>query len=161
YRLLQIGACLLLVVAGFLGMVLKDRLPDRWGAYGGLVLVFVAALMATPLIVALLAPTVRPLVHPPLGPGGRLAADNLFRAPGRTGLVIGALAASVGLLVAHAGIIRSNEDAILDWLDHTVTPDLIVSSGGPFTSSGQNIAMEPSVGDAILSELGSGDKHVV
>ena len=42
----------------------------------------------------------------------RIAADNLIRAPGRTGTVIGALAAGVCLICLTAGIIRTQRDAI-------------------------------------------------
>jgi putative ABC transport system permease protein len=71
------------------------------------------------------------------------------RVPGRTGLVVVALAASVGLMVQTAGVIRSNEKTILDWLDTNLTADLIVTSGGPFTASGQNPAMKLDLRDNI------------
>jgi putative ABC transport system permease protein len=84
---------------------------------------------------------------------GRLAADNLVRAPGRTGLVIAALAASVALLVQTAGVIRSNEDAILAWLDRSVTADLILTAGGPISVSGQNLAMSDDVAQHVAEAV--------
>jgi putative ABC transport system permease protein len=149
YRLAQVAASGGLIAAGLLAMAGKALLPARMGAYGGIVLILVGTLAATPLLAALAARLLSPLARRLLGLEGRLAADNLVRAPGRTGLVIGALAASVGLLVQTAGVIKSNEDAILGWLDHTVVADLIVTSGGPLTASGQNLPLDPDVGRQI------------
>ncbi|HEV3237912.1 MAG TPA: FtsX-like permease family protein, partial [Gemmataceae bacterium] len=153
HRLLQVSACVLLVLVGTLAIYFKNRLPERWGAYGGLVLIFLAAILATPLMVALAARLLRPIARHLLGLEGRLAADNLIRSPGRTGLVIACLAASVALLVQTAGVIRSNEETLSDWLDHTVVPDLIVSSGGAFTASGQSMPMDPDLGRRLVEEL--------
>jgi putative ABC transport system permease protein len=153
HRLVQMGACIVLVLVGTLAIYFKSRLPERWGAYGGLVLIFLAAILATPLMVALAARLLRPIARQLLGLEGRLAADNLIRSPGRTGLVIACLAASVALLVQTAGVIRSNEETLSDWLDHTVVPDLIVTSGGAFTASGQSMQMEPELGQRIVDEL--------
>jgi putative ABC transport system permease protein len=153
HRLVQMGTCILLVLVGTLAIYFKSGLPERWGAYGGLVLIFLAAILATPLMVALAARLLRPIARQLLGLEGRLAADNLIRSPGRTGLVIACLAASVALLVQTAGVIRSNEETLSDWLDHTVVPDLIVTSGGAFTASGQSMQMEPELGQRIVDEL--------
>jgi len=96
---------------------------------------------------------IRPVARRLLGIEARLAADNLVRAPGRTGLVIAALAASVTLFVETAGLIRSNEDAIFAWLDRSITTDLIVTSGGALGTSGQNIPMGEDVANHIHEEF--------
>jgi putative ABC transport system permease protein len=77
---------------------------------------------------------------------GRLAADNLVRSPGRTGLVITALAAGVALLLQTGGVVRSNEDAIRSWVDQSIAGDLFVTSGGPLSASGQTLPMAEAVG---------------
>src|SRR5205807_7411685 len=64
---------------------------------------------------------------------GRLAADNLSRSPGRTGIVIAALAATGALMVQTAGFIRSTEDAVIHWLNEDVAADLFVTAGGSMT----------------------------
>jgi putative ABC transport system permease protein len=76
-----------------------------------------------------------------LGIEGRLAADNLVRAPGRTGLVITVLAAGVALFLQTAGVIRSNRDPIMEWVGQTVDADLVVASGSIVTGTGQNLTM--------------------
>jgi putative ABC transport system permease protein len=153
YRLLQVGGSLLLVLIGLAGLFFKENLPPRLGSYSGLVLVLLATLVATPAMAAVLARLLRPVARRLLGIEGRLAADNLIRAPGRTGLVIAALAASVGLIVQTAGVIRSNEDAILGWLDQTLTPDLILTAGGPLSASGQNLPMKVSLRERLEEEF--------
>ena len=55
-------------------------------------MVLVGALLASPFFAALAARLFQPLARNFLGIEWRLAADNLVRSPGRTGLVIGALA---------------------------------------------------------------------
>jgi putative ABC transport system permease protein len=141
YPLLQLISSSVLIVLGLLGIAFRGHLPPRWGAYAGLMLVLVAILVLTPLLAACVARLIRPLARRLLGIEGRLAADNLVRVPGRTGLVVIALAASVGLLVQTAGVIRSNEVTIHDWLEDTLTADLLLTSGGPFSPSGQNQPM--------------------
>jgi putative ABC transport system permease protein len=146
YRLVQIAASAVLMALG-VGFTVFGRegftvfgrqLSPRVGNYGGLVLVLLAALLATPLFAAVGARLVQPLARRFLGIEGRLAADNLVRAPARTGLVIAALAAGVALVLQTAGIIRSNRDAVLDWNDRYLTADVIVSAGNPLSAGGQN-----------------------
>ena len=84
-----------------------------------------------------------------LGIEGRLAADNLARSPGRTGLVIAALAAGVALLVETAGLTVSSERAILEWIDESITADLFVTCNSPIAAGGQSQAMSAEVGREI------------
>src|SRR5206468_6929004 len=97
------------------------------------------------LAIALCAAVCARLLRPPaqrLFPvEGRLAADNLVRAPGRTGLVIAAVAACVALMVHTAGTIRSTETAVAGWLRRAVTADLVVTAGGPVSATGQTLPM--------------------
>ena len=122
-------ACLALVLGGIACILLRDRLPHRLGSYGGMVGILTGNLLAMPLYVAWMARLVQPLARAALGIEARLAADNLLRSPGRTGVVIGALAAGVALMVQIAGVGRSNEEPVIDWLDRAVTADLFVMSG--------------------------------
>src|SRR5207244_12999346 len=75
---------------------LHDALPIL-GAFGGIVSLLVAALVASPLLAAGAARLLGPVARL-LGIEARLAADNLARSPGRTGLVIASLAAGVALV---------------------------------------------------------------
>jgi putative ABC transport system permease protein len=153
FRAVQVAGSLLVLLSGASFIALKSILPARWGAYGGITLLFIGCMLITPVLAALVAGMIRPVARRLLGIEARLAADNLVRAPGRTGLVIAALAASIALFVETAGVIRSNEDAILAWLDRSVTTDLIVTSGGSLGTTGQNIPMGDDVAQHIHEEF--------
>lgn len=141
HRFAHVGGTAALLAFGILGMFLHDWLPGRIGTYGGFVVAMLGMLLATPLLAALLATLLQPLARKFAGVGGRLAADNLIRAPGRTGLVIAAVAAGVTMFVQTAGVIRSNKDPIFDWLDRTLTGDLLVTSGSAIPGSGESLLL--------------------
>jgi putative ABC transport system permease protein len=147
-RLLHGASCGLVVAAGLAAMAFRTALPPRVGAYGGAILLLLGLLAATPLLAAAAARLLQPAARLVPGLAYRLAADSLARSPGRTGLVIGALAAGVALLVLNAGITASSEQAVLSWLDRLLTCDLVVSSVNPATSS-QTQPMDESVGRQI------------
>lgn len=143
-----------LLVLGGMGMILiRDYMPKRWGTFGGLIMVMVGALLAAPLVAQIAARGLIPIARRFFSIEWRIAADNMVRAPGRTGMVIGALAAGVCLIVETAGIIRSNREAILDWLDVSIASDIVVTSGSPVGSGGQNNQMEESIGDELKKKV--------
>ena len=90
-----------------------------------------------------------PLLRPLFGLPGRLAADNLIRSPGRTGLVIGALAATGALVLQTAGFTQSTENALSDWLDNNIAADLFVTAGSGISKAGFSLPMDASVGDEL------------
>ncbi|HYT93569.1 MAG TPA: FtsX-like permease family protein, partial [Gemmataceae bacterium] len=149
YRFSQVASSGLLLVAGVLCVACRDRLLPRVGMYAGLGLVVLGALLATPLLTAVLARLLQPLSRHCLGIEGRLAADNLVRAPGRTGLVIAALAAGVGLVMETAGVIRSNRIALRDWVKEAIAADLIVTAGSPVSAGGQSLPLSETLGARI------------
>lgn len=153
YRALQLGASIVLLAVGTVCMVWRDFLPARTGMYGGFVLVLISLLLTTPLLAAAAARLLQPLARLAFGIAGRLAADNLVRSPGRTGLVITALASGVTMFMQTAGVIRSNNDPILDWMDRTLAADLYVSSGSAITGNGQNLLLSADLGPAMRREL--------
>jgi putative ABC transport system permease protein len=102
-------------------------------------------LIATPLLTALAARLMRYVMPGWLGITGRLAIDNVLRAPGRTGLVVAALAAGVALLVQTGGLLSSNEEGVRSWVDQSIAGDLFVTSGGPLSASGRTLPMGWSV----------------
>src|SRR5262249_8412822 len=114
------------------------------------VCILVGSLVATPILAALLARVLQPLVRRVFGLEGRLAADNLIRSPGRTGLVIAALAATGALLVQTAGFIRSTEVALLTWIDAKIAADLFIASGSSVSSAG--LPMPEEIGDKLREQ---------
>jgi putative ABC transport system permease protein len=149
HRLLQVLSSAAMLVLGVVCITLRDALPNRLGMYAGLGLVVIGALLATPLLTALAAVALQPLARRFLGLEGRLAADNLVRAPGRTGIVIAALAAGVALFMQTAGTIKSNRIAIRQWISDSIAADLCVTSGSPVSAGGRSKPMVPELAHQI------------
>jgi putative ABC transport system permease protein len=145
------AAALTLLVAGMLLTVMRDWLPRQWGTFGGLSLVLVAALVASPLGATLAATALRPLARRFFRIEWRLAADNLLQAPGRTGMVIGALAAGVSLVLQTAGVIQSNRAALRDWIEGSIAADVIITAGSAIGGGEQGESMDQEVIDSIMS----------
>ncbi|MBV9121736.1 MAG: ABC transporter permease [Planctomycetes bacterium] len=152
-RVFQVAGSLALMTAGTACMLLRAWLPERLGTYGGFLLIFLGILLTTPLLAATAARLLQPVARWLLGLEGRLAADNLVRAPARTGLVITALAAGVTMFVQTAGVIRSSKDPILEWVDRSLSADLYVTSGSPITGNGQNLLLQEDLGRTIQDNL--------
>jgi putative ABC transport system permease protein len=143
--LLQIAVCVLLIVLGIGMAQLRHLLPSRWGMFAGIVSLLLGGLVATPLLASFVGRALQPLFRHLFGLEGRLAADNLVRSPGRTGLVIAALAATGGLMVQTAGFLRSSHEAIREWVDEKIAADLFVTSGSSVTSGGAAISMQDNM----------------
>jgi putative ABC transport system permease protein len=141
------------VVLGLLacgpGSLILSQVSSRFASYANLVLVLLASLLVTPLIALAVARGLQCGARRWLGMPARLAVDNLIRAPGRTGLVTTTLAVGVALFVQTSGFIASNERAIRAWVEHALTGDLFITSGGPFSVSGQTLPM----GEGIRGRL--------
>ncbi|HEV3144678.1 MAG TPA: FtsX-like permease family protein, partial [Gemmataceae bacterium] len=149
FRYVQALASLAMIGGGFSFVLIREYLPQRLGGLGGMVLLLLGLLLAVPLLVGLLARLLQPFFRRLFGIEARLASDNLLRAPGRTGVVVGALAAGVALMLQTAGIGRSNEGPILAWLDRVATADLFIICGDPNTSTSAMLPMDISVRDKI------------
>ena len=149
YGLLQLAGTATFLGTGLLAMFGREHLPKRMGTYGGVLLVLVGVLISAPLITQVAARGLRPLFRRLLGLEGRMAADNLARSPGRTGLVIAAVAAVVALVLMTAGLILSSESAILQWVEDSITGDLFVTSGSPLSSSGKSLSMGEPLGKQL------------
>jgi putative ABC transport system permease protein len=149
YRFVQLAGSGLLGLAGGSFILLRDQVPQRVGTYGGLLLVLLGALLATPLLAAVASRLIQPVARRYFGIEGRLAADNLVRAPARTGLVIAAVAAGVSLVMQTAGTLRSNRDAVRDWVERYIAADLVVTAGSPVSAGGQGELMDPRLGAQI------------
>jgi putative ABC transport system permease protein len=151
HRLLHVAAIVGLVLAGIACVVWRSQLPRRAGVFAGAVLLFVAALALIPLTTELMGRLLRPLVRSFLGVEGRLAADNLVRSPGRTGIVIAALAATAGLVFGLSGFIHSTKETVYHWLDDRVAADLFLTCGGSIDSASLTQPMDARLGAKIRS----------
>lgn len=149
HLLLQATVSAVMILVGSVMMIFRADLPGRLGTYGGLMIVLIGALVASPFLAALAARLLQPLARNFLSIEWRLAADNLVRSPGRTGLVIGALAAGVSLVVQTAGTIRSNRVALRDWVQESIGCDVIVTKGGLVGAGGQIQPMDPALAAQI------------
>ena len=107
----------------------RTYLPARIGAFGGMVTALVGMLLSAPIFVAMTVRVLQPILKYVLSIEARLAADNLLRSPGRTGLVIGALGAGVAVMIQTAGVGKSNEEPVKAWLDEVIQAEQFISTG--------------------------------
>jgi putative ABC transport system permease protein len=145
WRLIHRAACLTLVGGGLLMVAFRHHLPARVGSVGGMMTALVGLLLAAPILVGMLVSLLHPLVRAAGGIELRLAFDNLTRAPARTGVVIGALGAGVALMFQTAGVGRSNEEPVVEWIEQVVQADHIVFSGNMTSSASSNSPMPAAV----------------
>lgn len=145
WRLIHRGACLALVGGGIAMILFRHSLPPRVGGIGGMMFALVGLLLAAPILVGTLVSLLHPLVRVTCPISIRLAFDNLSRAPGRTGVVIGALGAGVALMFQTAGVGRSNEEPVISWIAQVVQADHFVFSGNMTSASSSNSPMSSSV----------------
>ncbi len=151
HRLLHLSSILILLLAGVASVVWRDHLPRRAGVFAGAVLLFVAALTLIPLVTELLGRLLRPVVPSFMGLEGRLAADNLVRSPGRTGIVIAALAATAALVFGLSAFIHSTKETVYHWLDDKVAADLFVTCGGSIDAASLTQPMDAHLHDKLAS----------
>ena len=145
WRLVHRVACVGMVGTGFAMILLRFELPHRVGSVGGMMAVLVGLLLAAPILVGVLVALLRPLVRATCPFALRLAFDNLSRAPGRTGVVIGALGAGVALMFQTAGVGRSNEEPVVAWITQVVQADHFVFSGNMTAANSSNSPMAAGV----------------
>jgi putative ABC transport system permease protein len=137
------ATCATLVAGGVAMILTRHELPPRVGSFGGMVAALVGLLLAAPIIVGVLVRLTHPLLRRILPIEARLAADNLIRSPGRTGVVIGALGAGVAVMIQTAGVGRSNEEPVVRWLDEVIQADRYVFAGNLTEATSSQTPMEP------------------
>ncbi len=157
WRIAHRMTCLTLIGSGAAMIFFRHDLPARFGAIGGMMIVLVGLLLAAPFVVSILVAVLNPIVRVTCPISVRLAFDNLSRAPGRTGVVIGALGAGVALMFQTAGVGRSNEEPVVAWIAQVVQADHFVFNGNMTTASSSNSPMASSIARA-LRELPTVDR---
>jgi putative ABC transport system permease protein len=151
YFALQAGTALLLAATALGAAMFRPYLPARVGSFLPPICLMAAVLVSMPVLAAGVGWLLQPFFRFFLGLPGRLAADNLIRSPGRTGLVVAALAATGGLLLDTAGFTHSTEYAINDWLDNNIAAELYVTAGSGISKAGFSLPMDKSVGDELVA----------
>ncbi len=141
--------CALLVGVGVALILLRATLPNRVGSFGGMVLVLVGLLLSAPILVGLIVRLLQPFLRAVLPIEARLAADNLIRSPGRTGLVIGALGAGVAVMIQTAGVGKSNEEPVTRWLDEVIQADQFVAAGSVSSAISSMCPSDPKLVDEV------------
>jgi putative ABC transport system permease protein len=130
YQILSAGESRVRVVAA--GVLLAVSVAcllagdNRPVFYAGYASAIVAALLLGPLLSLGLARALRPVLKWLRPVEGALAADSLIQAPRRTSASVAALMLSLALVVAFAGMAQASYNAILDWMDTALNPDLFV-----------------------------------
>ncbi|WP_020473540.1 ABC transporter permease [Zavarzinella formosa] len=142
-------ACVVLIVAGLFMVAYREHLATHQGSLFGMTFVLTGLFLAMPILVAWMARLLIPLCRVLLGVESRLAADNLLRAPGRTGVVIGALAAGVSLMFQTAGVGKSHEVPIRQWLRQVIQADAYVFWGNLASANSSMTPMDPKIADDI------------
>jgi putative ABC transport system permease protein len=137
--------CLALIGGGSAMILFRHELPARVGAVGGMMIALVGLLLSAPILISVLVSFVQPLARAVFPVSVRLAFDNLSRAPGRTGVVIGALGAGVALMFQTAGVARSNEEPVIAWIQQVVQADHFVFSGNMTAANSSNSPMAETV----------------
>jgi putative ABC transport system permease protein len=151
WRLAHRLTCLGMIGGGLAMIVFRADLPARVGAIGGMTLMLVGMLLSAPIVVGTLVSILQPVVRVTCPISVRLAFDNMLRAPGRTGVVIGALGAGVAMMFQTAGVGRSNEEPIVTWIAQVVQADHFVFSGNMTAANSSNAPMSPSVASELRS----------
>jgi putative ABC transport system permease protein len=149
WRTAHRAACAALVAGGVALIFTRHDLPPRVGAFGGMLAALVGLLLSAPIFVGLLVRLLHPVLCRVLPIEARLAADNLTRSPGRTGVVIGALGAGVAVMIQTAGVGKSNEEPFVAWLDQMIQADQYVFSDNLMSATWSQAPMEPRVVEEI------------
>jgi putative ABC transport system permease protein len=153
-RMIHLAICGLLIGSGIAMIMLRMHLPTRLGGFGGLMIALVGLLVGSPLIVGGILSVINPCLRTIIPIEGRIAADNLLRSPGRTGLVIGALAAGVAVMVQTAGVAYSNERPFTGWIDQILRADMYVFGGNMATGTSSGAPMDPRIVPELASQPG-------
>jgi len=143
------ATCAALIAGGIIMIVTRHELPPRVGAFGGMMAALVGLLLSAPILVGIMVRLLHPLFRRILPIEARLAADNLIRSPGRTGVVIGALGAGVAVMIQTAGVGLSNEVPVVQWLDEVIQADRFVFAGSVTEATSSQAPLDPVVVDDL------------
>ena len=155
-RLAAIGVALG-VVGGLLLLI-----PTRSIVVGylSLLLVLVAAALATPLVVLAVARGARPVLGRLSGVIGRMAARGVASTLSRTGVAIAALTIAIASTVGVGVMIDSFRGTVVTWLEHSLQADVYVQPPS-LVFRRSNATLEPAVVNRLRGMDGVESSHSV
>jgi putative ABC transport system permease protein len=128
---------------------------DKALFYLGYFLNILASLLLTPTLSSWLASALRPVLKSIRPVEGSLAADSLIQSPRRTSGTVAALMLSLAMVVSIGGLARSSYQAIVEWMDLALSPDLFVSPTENFAQ--RNFRFPAEIAGAIANVPGIAD----
>jgi len=118
----------LLVAASAILLALGDRmLSIALGNLGATLWNASVIVVAIPVMIALRAPATR-ILSALFSAAGRVAAESLFRAPARPGVIVAAIALVLTTAVVLTALSHSFRDSASDYVGHLFRADLVVSA---------------------------------
>ena len=151
WHLAHQATCTVLIAGGIAVILTRNELfpalgmHPRFGSFGGLLTALVGLLLAAPIFVGIMVRLVHPLLRRILPIEARIAADNLIRSPGRTGVVIGALGAGVAVMIQTAGVGRSNQEPVEQWLNRVIHADRFLFAGNITEANSSQTPLDPEI----------------
>ncbi|MFY1654462.1 ABC transporter permease [Solwaraspora sp. WMMB762] len=124
----RLGAGLLLIVVGVLGLVAAGRLEDLLVVVVGGILTFVGLVLASPLIVPAVTRLLGRLTGWAAGPTARLAVANAVRNPRRAAATAMALVIGIGLVTAFSVGAHSVKRAVEREVDARIGAAFLIES---------------------------------
>jgi len=146
-RILAVAGIGLLVVA--LCAALLPPVDGRpMGGYAAAFLILIGWSLCIPTLLSWMERPMRAFATALFGVPGRVAADNLARAPARTAVTVAALAVAVAMVVNVSTFMKSIQSALERWIVQSVPADLFVSASAGFIGV-RNTPLRPDLGDAL------------
>lgn len=105
-----------------------------WLFYAGYILAVLAAVLLAPAMSLWVTRALRPVLARLRPVEGTLAADSLIQSPRRTSGTITALMLSLALVISLGGLARSSYDALSEWMQVALNPDLFVTTAESVTA---------------------------
>jgi putative ABC transport system permease protein len=135
-------------------LVAFPSLLGRWNGYAAAAFAFLAFLAVAPVILALGARALAPLLARFFGVPGRLAADQLARHPVRAALPAAALAFGLALVVETAGTMTTLSESTIEWMEEQIAGDLFVSSGRAVMGAAGHTPIDASLNAEVIAVPG-------
>ena len=124
---LLLGAAVVCAVAA----LLITRLHVLYIGFASIFLLTIAAALATPMAVVVLARPAAMLAQATLGLSARLGVDNVSRELGRSALTACALVLATSMSITVACYAYSYEASCMAWVEQAVPADVVITAGSP------------------------------